>query len=574
MKHSHCTRRTLALVVTGLAASAVAGPALAPVAAAQDLPGEVVALQKLSSTTGSFTGPLDNVDAFSRSVVNLGDLDGDGRLELAVGALGDDDGGTDRGAVWILSLQPDGTVGAQAKISSTSGGFAGALDSGDWFGFSAAALPDLDGDGVGELAVGAPRDDDGGTNAGAVWILFLDADGSVHAHTRISATSGGFGGVLDGNDQFGSALAALGDLGGDGTQELAVGAVLDDDGSTDAGAVWILSLSADGTVASHSKVSATAGLFTGGLDGGDQFGIGLAALGDVNGDAVPDLAVGARADDDGGTDRGALWLLFLASDGTVSGHGKLSSTQGGLSGLLDDGDFFGVAIAPLGDLDGDGQRDLAVGANLDSDGGAPHGAVWVLFLDADLQVTSHAKLGPGTGGFSGALDVLDDFGIALAPLGDLDGDGVPDLAAGALWDDDGGVDRGAVWTLFLEAGQWQDAGGALAGTHGPPALDGQGTLVAGAPGALTLSGALPAAATHLVIGFTAVHAPFKGGVLVPAPQLVVSGLPVGGTGGFVLPFTWPAGVPPDFPTWLQCWIADPAGPAGFAASNAVLALTP
>ena len=79
---------------------------------------------------------------------------------------------------------------------------------------------------------------------------------------------------------------------------------------------------------------------------------------------------------------GAVWMLLLKSDGTVKSHQKISDTEGGFTGGLDDDDWFGVAgVASLGDLDGDGRGDLAVGAPHDDDGGANRGAVWILFLD-------------------------------------------------------------------------------------------------------------------------------------------------------------------------------------------------
>ena len=70
-----------------------------------------------------------------------------------------------------------------------------------------------------------------------------------------------------------------------------------------------------------------------------------------------------------------------AQPGTVLSHQKISDTKGGFKGTLDINDHFGNSVASLGDLDGNGVSDLAVGANRDDDGGAYRGAVWVLFLD-------------------------------------------------------------------------------------------------------------------------------------------------------------------------------------------------
>ena len=105
-----------------------------------------------------------------------------------MGAIRDDDGGINRGAVWVLFLNTDGTVKSHQKISDTQGGFTGILDDVDVFGGSVASLGDLDGDGVGDLAVGAIADDDGGSASGAVWVLFLDTNGTVNIITRTSIT--------------------------------------------------------------------------------------------------------------------------------------------------------------------------------------------------------------------------------------------------------------------------------------------------------------------------------------------------------------------------------------------------
>ncbi len=269
------TKRSLVVAVVALAVVMSGQCAHAqPSTAGPGGPGWVLSHQKISDTEGGFTGILDNADLFGVSATSLGDLDGDGIGDLAVGVWRDDDGGTDRGAVWILFLNADGTVNSHQKISDTQGGFTGTLNNGDIFGYSVAALGDLDGDGVPDLAVGAFADDDGGFNRGAVWILFLKTDGTVKSHQKISDTQGGFTGILDNGDWFGGSVASLGDLDGDGVGELAVGADGDDDGGLTRGAVWILFLNANGTVNAHQKISSTAG---GGppLNNGDQFGISV-----------------------------------------------------------------------------------------------------------------------------------------------------------------------------------------------------------------------------------------------------------------------------------------------------------
>ena len=566
----------VARILFFLASAAVVGLGLPPGVPAQTLPGEVVSHAKISATAGGFAGPLDSVDAFGSATAALGDLDGDGIGDLAVGALGDDDGGPDRGAVWILFLNANASVKASTKISATSGGFAGPLHDGDRFGSAVGVVEDLDGDDIVELAVGAVRDDDGGLNRGAVWLLYLKADGTVKSSSKISAAAGGFTGVLDDLDDFGNSVASLGDLDGDGVRDLAVGAIRDDDGGPDLGAVWLLFLKADGTVKSHAKISATSGGFIGALDTGDEFGFALAQLDDLDGDGRIELAVGARQDDDGSPEAGSVYILFLQADGSVSSQQKISALEGGFGGAIDAEDRFGAALAPLGDLDGDGVLDLAVGANQDEDGGNLRGAVWILFLQPDGTVKSQQKISDLEGGFTGQLDDIDDFGRALACLGDHDGDGVADLAVGALWDDDGGNDKGAVWILYLNARRLVDLGNGLAGTHGVPALAAAGTLLAGDPFKLALTGTLEFSVAHLCIGVSVLNAPFKGGVLVPNVGAlgIVLALPTGPAGTVTLNAAWPAGLPSDFSLYFQFWIQDAAGAFGFAASNALQAITP
>ena len=120
---------------------------------------------------------------------------------------------------------------------------------------------------------------------------------------------------------------------------------------------------------------------------------------------------------------------------------------------------------------------------------------------------------------------------------------------------------------------WTDLGQGLAGAHGVPAFEAIGSLADNTHVTFALSGALENSQCWLVFGLTQLGAPFKGGTLVPSPDVV---LPLGtdGVGGFELGVTWPVGLPVGTNVLLQTWIKDAAGVVGFSASNAMKGVTP
>jgi hypothetical protein len=300
---------------------------------------------------------LAGEQTFGKSLARLGDYDGDGRPELAVGGPGLLARGVQpdlSGEVRILALQADGRLKSAVRIAEGEGGFTGALDDQDFFGSSVASLGDLDGDGIDDLAVGAQGDDDGGTNTGAVWILFLRADRTVRSFAKVSAATVGLAGALGAQDNFGSALAGLGDLDGDGIDELAVGARLDDDGGNNLGALWILFLRPDGTLRTQTKISATSGGLAGPLSAEGRFGSSCAWLGDLDGDLRPEIAVGAPRETTRGA-TGMVWIVSLLPDGSVfADHAFAGSTPDS---------SFGSALGRAADRNGDGIAELLVGAS-------------------------------------------------------------------------------------------------------------------------------------------------------------------------------------------------------------------
>ncbi len=411
---------------------------------------KVDSTQKISDTQGNFDGTLDGGDHFGAAVANIGDLEADGVTDFAVGAPFDEDGGSNRGALWVLFMDDNGQVDIEQKISGAQGNLGSGLDDEDQFGHAVAGIGDLNGDGVLDLAVGAPFDDDGGTNRGAAWILFMNTDGTVKSKQKISDTDGGFTDVLDDNDQFGSAIASIGDINNDGINDLAVGAPFDDEDGTDRGAVYILFMNNNGTVNFTQKIASTTRLFETNLKDFDFFGSAITGINDLDGDGLEDIAVGSSGNDDGGTDTGAVWVLFLNADGSVKREQKISATSGELGSGLGVGDQFGSAVTSIGDANGDGKIDLAVGAKLSDEGGADRGDVWILFLASNGEVLDKSIIASSRGGFGIGLGDGDQFGSAVTSIGDMDGNGANDLLVGAKLDDDGGGDRGAAWVLFMQ----------------------------------------------------------------------------------------------------------------------------
>ena len=176
----------------------------------------------------------------------------------------------------------------------------------------------MDGDGVNDLAVGAHFDSDTGNKRGSVQIIFMNTDGSVKSLVEIDDSTAN-GPTLSNNDRFGSSIANIGDMDGDGVNDLAVGAHFDDmdenddvSGANNRGTIHILFMNTDGSVKSTVEINdSTANGPT--LSNADMFGIGIDNMGDMDGNGIIDLVVGAHGDDEGGDRRGTVHILFMTA---------------------------------------------------------------------------------------------------------------------------------------------------------------------------------------------------------------------------------------------------------------------
>jgi len=126
-----------------------------------------------------------------------------------------------------------------------------------------------------------------------------------------------------------------------------------------------------------------------------------------------------------------------------------------------------------------------------------------------------------------------------------------------------------------ETGDWlTPSANGLAGSTGIPNITGIGSQIADSPTTIRLSGALGNATAALVVGLSQINAPFKGGVMFPALDLLLLGLPTSFEGFINLNFGWPAGVPSGASIYYQYWVIDPGGPAGFAATVGLQSVAP
>jgi hypothetical protein len=313
-----------------------------------------------------------------------------------------------------------------------------------------AILPDFNGDGFGDLAVGVPVESIGAVGeAGAVQIFYGDGAGLSTGDQVFHQDSAGMNETAEGGDSFGRALAT-GDFNGDGLCDLGVGVPLEDIGVAGAGEVQVLyggpgGLSTAGDQVFHQD---SAGM-NDTAEPGDQFGASLAA-GDFDGDGRDDLAVGVPFEDIGIVNAaGAVHILYGGAAGVSSaGDQVFHQDSTGMDSDAGDIENFGRDLAS-GDFDNDGRDDLAVGVPQQSLGSTLRaGAVHIIYGGpGGLSSTGNAIFHQDSPDINDTAEGEDHFGRSLA-AGDFDADGRDDLAVGVAESVGSVSSAGAVQILY------------------------------------------------------------------------------------------------------------------------------
>lgn len=413
--------------------------------------GNIAGVARIADGVGGLpSNSLSNFGKLGTYVGDMGDLDGDGVHEVAVGYHFYDLPITNAGAVWVFFLHRNGTVREYREIRCGNG-LSCTGGNNDQLGAEPSRLDQPNGEEghLPRMVVGQPNYDDGQSNSGRVFVLRMSPNATVLHQAAIHNGAGGLpSGTLGANFQLGSGITTqVQDIDGDGLNDMAVGVPQANLGGSLNGGVFVLFMHGNDTVREHVVLSQAPGM---GLDtvvpAITQVGGSLTALPPRDPVSNPvDLVVGVKHSD-------SILLVPLAANGSVGGTiVVIKGNSGGLpvSGGVPSGSFtgeFGTTVSNPGDMDGDGIEDLLVGSPFYQ---SFDGAAYILYMNDDPAVdpvrdlrrfvwshlmgeaASGNPIGAGTG------------------IGDVNGDGRNDLILTQPFHDTGGNDRGAIFVTFM-----------------------------------------------------------------------------------------------------------------------------
>ena len=470
------------------------GPASPPVAMVAGLLAVlslVAQADAQSLTTVQLVKQLPGVDAgdqYGFSVAAAGDANDDGFGDLLIGAPIAGTPNPFEGRVYLVSGADFTVLRTFVGTDPSPGGSA----CGDLFGTSVAGVGDLSGDGVGDLLVGAPEESPCGPSNG--YANLFDAVTGLSIGSPLQASS---------TDDFGQSVSGGGDADVSGTPAVAIG-----DPTFGAGKAWVF-LSSQLTIPQVTIIGASSG---------DHLGRSVSLTADLSGDGIADLVVGEPDFSGSGFLQEGRVRVFSASDGSVI-------TATGTGGVLGSLSQLGTSVATVDDLGTDGKPDVLAGAPVESFGGVKPSVCLALEGDDATNVLLQTD--------SSATD--ERLGWSVAPAGDFDDDGTPDILMSAPLSDVVAV----------------DAGRAL--------------LVSGVDGVTVLAELDPPSGTAMgsQFGYSVACAGDVNGdglldYLVGAPFADVPGTDSGAAYVFV---TVPPPPPPSFPEPQSALVGRPGGPA-------------
>ena len=463
-------QRPLALAISAV----LAGGLWLNTAAAQAFPATI----NLSTLDGTIGFRLDGVaspDRSGYSVSSAGDINGDGVDDVIVGAFGADPNGIYSGSSYVVfgrdaaAAGPFNPVLALSTLDGSNGFRIDGVASFDFSGGSVSAAGDVNGDGVDDVVIGANGAPNGNQSGSSYVVFGRDAAvaGTFDPVLALSALDGSNGFRIDGvalDDLSGISVSAAGDVNGDGVDDVIIGASDAEPNGTYSGSSYVVfgrDTAAAGPfdpVLDLSALDGSNGFRIDGVASGDFSGRSVSAAGDVNGDGVDDVIVGAYRAEPNGSDSGSSYVVF-GRDAAVGGFAAILdlSALDGSNGFRIDGvvagDNSGTSVSAAGDVNGDGVDDVIVGAYRAEPNGSDSGSSYVVFgRDAAAggfaAVLDLSALDGGNGFRLDGVALSDQSGRSVSAAGDVNGDGVGDVIVGAYGASPNGNLSGSSYVVF------------------------------------------------------------------------------------------------------------------------------
>ncbi|MEB3231650.1 MAG: hypothetical protein VKJ64_11625 [Leptolyngbyaceae bacterium] len=316
-------------------------------------------LEELDGDDGFRLKGVDEEDLSGSAVSNIGDINNDGIDDVLIGAP--DATSSDAGESYVVfgsSSSFDDTVDLQ-DLDGEDGFVIIGEDSDDLLGSSVSGGGDINGDGIADFIIGAPGADNG---AGATYVIFgssSDFDQSLDLDNL--ASDEGF--VIEGidkDDASGTSVSSIGDFNGDNIDDLIIGAPNANNGTGETYVIWG-STEDFGSSLELSSLDGTAGFTIRGINDTDFSGGKVSGAGDINGDGLNDIVIGAALANDG---VGEAYVVFGSQDNfyDLLELSDLDGDNGFLINGIDTADLVGSSVSGAGDVNGDGVDDLIIGA--------------------------------------------------------------------------------------------------------------------------------------------------------------------------------------------------------------------
>lgn len=388
----------------------------------------------------------DDLDQLGRSVSNAGDVNGDGRDDIILGAPNNDEGGTDAGQTYLI-------FGYEAEIEQDrSVTWAAATFIGeellDQSGYSVSGVGDVDDDGFCDFIIGSRLNDQNGADSGKTYLIYGKKDGWSH-DLDLSEADAAFVGE-SGGDRSGYCVSGAGDVNGDGFDDLLIGAPYNDDGGTYAGKTYLIFGNSWRYSGDISLSSSNIPSFVG-EDYNDLSGSCVAGAGDFNGDGYDDILIGAYRNDTGGDEAGKVYVICGK---TAGWRADTSLLEADISFTGENsGDHAGVSLSVAGDVNGDGYDDILIGADYNSEEDNNAGQTYLVFgrpsywgHNRSLSYFADASfLGENGGDLSGR---------SVSVAGDVNDDGIDDILIGAPGRNEFGPDTGQTYLILGKETGW------------------------------------------------------------------------------------------------------------------------